>query len=189
MASQTDIYNRALSAVGDLRVSSPTEPSAQATACSDAWDIVRREMLVEHPWNFAKEYVSRSATTTTPPWRWSYEYILPADCLQVREVKDLDDDGWEVVSERRLYCDDAGPISLTYTKDVTDCGAFPPRFVVAVAMRLAVEIAEQLTQSNTKQEILIAKADRALRRARMADGREGPPLKQRAGRWITARMS
>jgi hypothetical protein len=187
MASLTDIFNRALSEVGDLRISLPTEVTKQARACSDAWDVVREEVLAEHPWNFAKVYTSISRTTETPAWRWAYAYTLPSDYLVLREV-DPPEVGWEVVADRTLYSDSEGPLQISYTKNETDPTKYSPGFVSAVSYRLAAEIVEELTQSNTKKGDVFTIYETKLKKAKRQDGREAPPQTIKPGRWVTARF-
>ena len=51
MPSATDICNRALSRVGEARITSLTDDSKQARACSSAYAHIRDEVFRAHPWN------------------------------------------------------------------------------------------------------------------------------------------
>lgn len=187
MASKTDIFNRALSEVGDLRVAVDTELTGQAKACNAAWTTVLEELLVEHPWNFAKIYKTLTREIATPEWRWTYSFVLPPDYLTIREVE-LQRDDWEVVANKKLYSNTEGPINISYTANITDTTRYSPGFVTALGYRLAAEIVEELTQSNTKKQDVFAIYERRLKKAKRQDGREAPPQTQKSGRWVRARQ-
>ena len=52
MATETDIANRALSRLGEKRITLlGTDTTKQATACDDAYLIVRDEVIRSYPWN------------------------------------------------------------------------------------------------------------------------------------------
>ena len=187
MATLLGIFNRALSELGAKRLASVDDTTPAATDCRDAWAIVRPELLAEHPWNFAKAYTTLSRTTETPAWRYAYVYNLPADLISLDEV-DLEEVAWEQVAGGQLYSDEAGPIRIAYTKDVTDPSRYSAGFTSAAAWRLALELCEKITQSNTKKADVAAAYEVRLKKAIIQDGKQNPRLEQRAGRWVRARL-
>lgn len=101
MASEVDICNRALSAIGTRsQITSLTEKSAEARQCNLLYADLRDELLRMAPWNCATNFntlalivaapgtpENPSAATATwekgqPPPPWSYEYAYPADCIR-----------------------------------------------------------------------------------------------------------
>ena len=179
MASKTDIFNGAIRLVGARRIENADDNATRAAReLTDAWEDVRKEFLTLHPWNFAKVYTTLAATVNTPDWKWSYEFLLPGDCLQVRQVGEYARTPYENVSDRRLYANQ-DTLKISYTQDVQDTALYHPTFVSALQARLAVEIVEAVTQSSTKKADLEAVFDKRLRRAKRVDMKNAPPQESR----------
>ena len=51
--SQVQICNLALLKFGSPKITSIDDQTPEAAACKALWDIVRDEVLYDHPWNFA----------------------------------------------------------------------------------------------------------------------------------------
>ncbi len=104
--SVIDICNQALATVGTRStISSLTEDSPEALACSQQYASTRDKLLRAAPWNFATRWaalgllkalpglpesnitaVSNVWQTTYPPPPWAYSYAYPTNCLMVRSV-------------------------------------------------------------------------------------------------------
>jgi hypothetical protein len=99
--SETDIANRALSAIGTrTTIASLTEQSNEARQCALLIDPLRDEILRLAPWNCATNFNSLTLVCAAPGtpenpspgqnvWTkgipappWSYEYLYPSDCLR-----------------------------------------------------------------------------------------------------------
>jgi hypothetical protein len=52
-ATPVEICNNALTLIGTRRITALTDPSKEARACNDNYDICRKSLLRMHPWNFA----------------------------------------------------------------------------------------------------------------------------------------
>src|SRR5262249_2392469 len=100
-ASEVDIANRALSAIGTRsQIVSLTENSNEAKACNLLIDSLRDELLRLAPWNCCNNFKNMSLICAAPgtpenptvgaaqwekgipPPPWVYEYAYPADCLR-----------------------------------------------------------------------------------------------------------
>jgi len=185
MPSSVDVCNRALSRVGGARITALTDDSKQARACNSAYAPIRDEVLRAHPWNGAISRASLAKLETSPAFGYDDEYQLPADCLRVVEVYDATLP-W-VVEGRKLLSDEGSPLSIRYVRREEDPNQWGPLLVSAVAARLAMEICEELTQSNTKREVATREYEQILSRARMADGQEQSPMPFEEDAWINAR--
>jgi len=185
MPSSVDICNRALSRVGEARITSLTDDTKQARACNGAYTHVRDEVLRAHPWNAAIARASLAKLATSPAFGYDDEYQLPADCLRVVEVYDTTLP-W-VVEGKKLLSDEGSPLSIRYVRREEDPNQWDSLLVSAVAARLAMELCEELTQSNTKREIATREYEDLLSRARMADGQEQSPMPFEEDSWINAR--
>ena len=91
MVAPIDICNAAIVRVGGQMITSLTENSPTAIACNSQYDIVRRDLLRSHPWNFAIKYASLPQNTETPIFGYDYSYALPSDCLRVLETADQEE--------------------------------------------------------------------------------------------------
>jgi hypothetical protein len=185
MPSPVDICNRALSRVGAARITSLGDNTKQARACNSAYPIVRDEVLRAHPWNSAISRTSLSKLSDAPDFGYDAQYQLPADCLRVVEVYDTKLP-W-VVEGRVLLSSESTPLYIRYVKREEDTAQFDSMLVSAIASRLAVELCEELTQSNTKRERALTEYEAILARARLADGQEQSPMPFEEDDWINAR--
>lgn len=94
MASQTQICNLALAAIGTRSsIASINERSKEANALLVQYQTALEAVLQAAFWNFARKQVAltllRDATATPSqnvPAPWLYEYSVPSDCLQARYI-------------------------------------------------------------------------------------------------------
>lgn len=93
MSSPIDLCNSALAEIGtQSQINSFTEASAEAFNCQLFYDPMRRSLLRQAPWGFARKQVALSLldqasnyTTSTPPfYPFLYSYAYPADCMKLR---------------------------------------------------------------------------------------------------------
>ncbi len=196
MAGNVDIVNRALSKLGEARLTSLTDGTTSAGLASSLFETVRDSEISGHTWNFAKTRTMLPAEAEKPAFGWAHQYLLPADCLRVLEagpwpqaVLDgyIDGDRRSFVLEGQHILTNHGPaLNLTYLRRVTDAGLFPPAFVETLASRLAVEMCETLTASNSKREMAWKEYEQALRRARRLNAIGLPPQMVQDDSWMLA---
>ena len=186
MPSETDICNRALSRVGEARITSLTDDTKQARACNSAYAHVRDEVLRSHPWNSAITRTTLAKLSSSPAYGYDDQYQLPSDCLRVVEIYETKLP-W-VVEGRKLLSDEGAPLSVRYVRREEDPNQYDPMLASAVAARLAIELCEELTQSNTKRERALVEYEQILSRARMADAQEQSPMPFEEDDWINARL-
>lgn len=63
--NSVEICNNALTLIGTRRITSLSDPSKEARACNDNYDICRKALLRSHPWNFAMTRVELTGKTIT----------------------------------------------------------------------------------------------------------------------------
>jgi len=93
MSSAAEICNRALSALGGDPVITSldnSDTSQEATHCRIWYDVTRRQLLDEFPWNFA----TRQAQLAMDDYeslqgRWSLSYVYPSDCIRFVRLLDI----------------------------------------------------------------------------------------------------
>lgn len=205
VASEVDIANRALSKLGDARITALTDDTKGARAMNHRFDFLRDEMQASYPWRFCMEITSLAADSTAPAWGYSTRYLLPSDCLRLITLGDYSinvgtlgvqyrvggdyhpaDASFEVFGDY-IHTDLSAPLKITYIKQITDTGKFPDVFVEAFASRLAYDAAEELTQSASKKRDAAADLKEALREARRIDALQRPPGRRMPGRWMMSR--
>jgi hypothetical protein len=189
MASSVEICNRALQKLGAKRITSLTDDSANARACNAAYDAVRLAELESHTWNCAVTRAEVAADSEAPIFGRARAFTLPADFLRL--VADYPEDSylgkdWSIEGNK-IYSDDADPIYVRYVYNLTDVASMNPLFREALSAALALELCEQLTQSNTKKAAIAKEYEYYLRRARQTNALMKRPAVSPASSWITAR--
>ena len=186
MASETSICNSALTRIGAARITSLTDDSKQARACTASYALMRDEVLRSHPWNSAISRASVASLADAPAFGYDNQFQLPGDCLRILEVYDSRLP-W-VVEGRRLLCDETSPVSIRYVRREEDPNQWDPLLQSAVASRLALELVEELTQSSTKRKHAMDEYRQVMGQARTADGREQSPMTFEEDEWVTVRL-
>jgi len=199
MTSQVDIANRALTKLGASRIISFGDDNKQSRAILSMFDIVRDAELRSHIWSFSVKRDSLPALTSTPAWGFSYEYQLSSDSLRLLMVNDIyngpsmEDYRNQPVADyslegNKILTNFAAPLKVRYISRVTDTTQWDSMFVEAFACRLAMELAEDLTQSNTKREMAQNEYMAALRGAIRASSVEQPAQALPDNSWLLSRL-
>lgn len=186
MASKTDIANRALSKLGEQRVSNvDTDNSKAAKVIRYMFDIVRDEMIAKYPWNFAIERAQIAKDSASPAWGFDNRYALPVDFLSLLEIKGKPK---YKIEGRYIVTNDNSPIFIRYIKRVVNTGDFDPVFVETFSSRLAYEGCEEITQSNTKKEALWQELQMNIKDAYASDAIQELPEDLEPDEWLIARV-
>jgi hypothetical protein len=199
MASQVEIANRALTKLGAARIISFADDNKQSRSVNSMFNVVRDAELRAHLWSFTIKRDSLPALTTTPAWGYDYEYQLPPDCLRLLEVDDiypgpnLDDyrnaNTQEFTIEGlKILTNKDAPLKIRYVSRVADTTQWDATFVEAFACRLAMEMCEDLTQSNSKKESVKDDYNTAIMMAIRANAIELPPQDLPDDSWVMSRL-
>lgn len=199
MASQVDIANRALTKLGAARIISFGDDNKQARAVFSMFDIVRDAELRSHIWSFSVKRASLPQLTTTPDWGFKYEYQIPSDCLRILMVNDIyngpdmSDYRNKPVAEyslegNKILTNIGAPLKLRYISRVEETTQWDSMFVEAFACRLAMEMCEDLTQSNTKRQLAQSEYTAMLRSAIRASSIEQPAQAMPDNSWMLSRL-
>lgn len=185
MASKTSIANRALSKLGQPRVSNvETTNTKAARTINGMWDNIRDAMLEEYPWNFAIKQTNLAPDATNDSWEYDKAYTMPSDFLSLMRIKDSPDYCFQ---NKKIYTDESNLIYIEYISQVTNTGDWPLMFAEAMASRLAYESSEEITTSNTKRDILFREAQQTLAIAKQKDSMENPIRNFEQDDWLDAR--
>ncbi len=207
MASQVEIANRALSKLGEARITSVSDNNPEAKAVSARWDTLRDAALTENPWRFAIELVQLVADSTAPTHGYSYRYRRPSDDLWTVQVGDYAavyhslgvlyrystaydpiSSPYEVVGQY-IHTDLSAPLNYQYVKRVENTGEWDALFVEAFACRLAMDMCEELTQSASKMDRVAAMYKDAMKQAVRRNALLRPPQERSTGKWFGARVA
>ena len=191
MADAVSICNLALQRLGAKAISSLTEDTTAGRACNRVYAQARDSELRAHPWSFARERVQIAADSTDPAFGYDKRYALPADYLRILPTNgtngtDIQDD-WQIEG-RYILTDDASPIRLVYIKKITDENTFDQMFVELLVARIAMDIAEKVTQSNTKKADAVEHYKAVQKEARRVNAFERPPQEAPVDDWVNARL-
>jgi hypothetical protein len=191
MASEVSISNRALQLLGAARIASLSENTKGARECSTALAPVRDALLRSHVWGFAIFRADLAADTVVPigvnsSFARAYQYPFPADALRILLTADADSD-W-IIEGRMILSDWAAPLSIRYIKQITDPNAMDALFQEAWSNRMAFDICEVITGSNTKKESLRESFKDIMAEARRTGGLELLPVEARETDWISRRF-
>jgi len=206
MATDVDIANRALSMLGEARITALTDDNKQGRAMNARYSLLRDAELSAYPWRFAIRRVKLYASGASPDWGYSNVFALPKDHL--RTIK-AGGDGvneqavgvmyessgysggqravYEII-EGELHTNLSSPVDYEYIAQITDPTKFDPLFIEAFAARLAADAAEELTQSDSKKRYAISMYEQTLNTARRTDALRRPPREKPAGRWHRSRI-
>lgn len=199
MASNVEIANRALTKVGARRLISLDDNTEGGRTVNSMFTIVRDAELREHSWRFSIKRVLQPAQVSAPAFGYAFQYRIPSDCLKLLQVgqfypgADLSDyvgaDTAPYAVENGLILTDyPAPLNLRYVARIEDSSLFDSLFVEAFACRLAMELAEPLTQSGQKRQLAAEEYKLAVSAAISANSIEKPPDKIADDTWIMARL-
>lgn len=185
MPSVVDVVNRALDKLGYGAITSLSDGTKAANLADRTWPIVRDQMLRDNPWNFAVKRTTTAPLSEAPSWGFSYQHELPSDLLRLLEVRDLSSGEYQV--EGSTVLTDESVLYIRYIAQITDPNAYDSLFIEALSAKLALEMCEELTQSNTKKRVLAEEYREALVRARGVDAVENPPTVFEEDLWVEVR--
>jgi len=182
--SETAVGNAALAKLGQGAVLSFEEADERARWLKARFADVRDLVLRANRWSFALARARLSAQAEPPAFGWRRAFPLPADCLRLIEVAPVGDHALEGGA---ILADAEGPLEVRYVRRVADVGAWDGLFAEAVACRLALELAEKLTQSSGRREMALREYQMAVREAVRVNAIETPPETGADGAWLLAR--
>lgn len=188
MASRVDIFNLALSLLGDDTVLLPDQATEQARALNAIYNTIRDATLTAHPWNFAMARKALPALTEKPEWGFDRQFVLPSDpfCLRVWRVNGRKT-GWRVEG-RKILANAEAPLQILYIARTEDTELFSFTFIDALAAHLAASVAYKRTQSRAKESDAWQRYKDKLVLARSIDGQEGDPEQPLTDSFLESRI-
>lgn len=155
MSSVVEIYNMALAGLGvTQQVSSATEASTEAAACTLFYVTCRDRVLRDFDWSFARRYSTLGLVASDPNTDWAYAYRYPSDALSIRGIVGTTRVSMAPRIPYTLGSDSSGKLIYTDTAEavvrmtvrITDTELFDSLFVSALAGLLGSKIAPALSR-------------------------------------------
>lgn len=192
MPSQTEIFNLALTKLGQSRAVSPDDDTEPVRVLRAIWEMTRDFALADHPWRFAIKRDSLAAQAEAPAYGWARQFEMPANALRIVQIGDdwmfyqADTARFELEG-RMVLTDEAAPLRVRYVQRVTNTGEWPAQFARAVAMLLAADACEKLVQSQSKQNAAREEYIATIERAKQTNAIERPPQRDNYSSWLASR--
>lgn len=149
MTTKTEVCNYALVVhLGADPITSFGETTSKnGRLCNRVYVPVLKELLEEHPWQFAKRTYALSALSDQDPAEWEYAYTWPSNCLMPREVQRSDRAAvpidFEVMNSiddtnKKTICCNEEDAVLIYTAYLDNPNLYSASFRKALSLALAV---------------------------------------------------
>jgi hypothetical protein len=187
--SVVSIWNLALQKVGQSRVASISEDNSNARHCAACYDKLRRAELRKAAWNFSIVRATLAPSATIPEFTYALGFPLPVDCLRLLIPPRLGLD-WKIESlddRPAILTNDGDVLYIRYIQDVTDPTRFDPLFEDMLACKMAFNMCEVLTQSNTKKDALMQEYKDARNEAKKMNAFEKTPEQEPEDPWLASR--
>lgn len=161
--SIVQICNLALARIGITDgIAALSDDTAEARACNLIYEPCRDDLIGSYDWPFARRTAALGLVAEDPAENWAYSYRIPSDCLLARRI----DQGAEYAiagdSSGRLLYANLDAVTLTYTARIDDVGLLPHQVAMALAWRLAVELAPALAKTEAAADRATVNYQRAL---------------------------
>jgi hypothetical protein len=168
--------NLALDRLGQEPILSLDDNTTEANLAKRTVPFVFGEVQRKFTWRRLKARARLAADTTKPIFGFQERYRLPANFLRMLslEVNGCPLESYELEGEF-ILCDETGPLDLRYLEYNDDPNKWDQLLQSVIATRLAYNMCEKLTGSNTKKAELGAELRQLMSEARHTNGREGHP--------------
>jgi len=193
VASKLDIGNRALTKLGEARITTFDETSKAAETLKSMFDIVADAELRANVWNFAKARALLPALSTAPEFGYARAFQLPTDWLRTLQVGQFpvyprpDSRGLFSIEGRQILTDLGAPLALRYIARPESTLQYDALFIEVLACRLAAECAEPICQSTTKAQAKWQEYASAVQVAKRANAIERPSQAIADDTWMESR--
>jgi hypothetical protein len=178
-STYVDICNSALTRIGLPIISSFSDGTPQANACSNRWQADRDIVLRMHPWTCATVRVALAPSATAPAFDYKYAFPLPSDFLRALDISN-DPRGSEVFFGARPRFEiesgsvlfDSSILYLRYVNQVANASQLDPECANAMALYIAYDLAQLLLNNEALVKQLNEEFEGAMATARNVNAQE-----------------
>ena len=187
--SEVEIANQALGRLGARRITSFADGTTEAEAARMYYYSARDRLLEHYTWDFAVQMVQLAADITPPLFNRAAKFALPADFMRLmRPFVEANPSGFDLIIQSGfIYTNMSAPINLRYVAQIEDVTRFSPSFHDALVLKLAHDMCEMLTQSNTKKDLLAREFKDVIADARRIKAIQAPAIDAPTDEWLTVR--
>jgi hypothetical protein len=189
--SVVTVCNIALQKLGSSGITAIDEDSTNARACATCYEPMRDREFRAHPWSFTIQRFVLAPVVGQPLFTYLSAFPLPTGCLRVLRPARAGLD-WRLESfqgQTMILTNDGASLNVKCLMQITDPTRFDPLFVEALACKMAWQMCEQVTQSNTKKKDVLGEYKVVIAEARRANAFEKIPDDQPVDTWISARIT
>jgi hypothetical protein len=188
--SSLDISSRALVLVGAEPITSFTSNTTESLVANNMYEDVVRSSLSVARWRFATQQAILSQIGTDPTGRFDAAHQLPTDLLVLHAVTVNDNLLNYTVYGDKVFSNssDTDVIIADYTFRQSETN-FPSYFTLAVEYALAAIFASSIVRSASLTQLMNAKAEELMAKARNLDAQQQTTRKLSTSRFITDRRS
>lgn len=198
MTSDVSIANRVCTLLGADIIISLADDTNRARTISANYEAIRDAELARRRWRFAIKRSSLPALADVPDSDYARQFQVPNDFLRLIEGGDLISGpdfsdyrrgGRALYSRegRQILTNLAAPLHIRYLARITDPSLFDATFAESLAARMADELCERITQSDSKRQICMAAYKRAISEAVRANALEVASESEADGEWLAVR--
>lgn len=154
-AGKVEIINIALRLIGAKPIESVSEASVASEAAVAVWEACVRDTLGDHKWDFATVVVNLAEVSNYTPLGYTYAYGRPSNCLTLwliyndttvrKNIGEYFRTLFDSTNNQRVIVTDCEDAYAEYTAYIADTTLFSPKFVLALAHKLAATLAVTLT--------------------------------------------
>lgn len=197
MASKLSIYNGAILALGERKLSSLSENRPSRRRLDSVWDDDGvRSCLQSGFWNFAMQSIELThSPSIDPAFGFRYAFDKPSDWVRTAIVSADENFTNELLNyedQGAYWYADFDPIYVRYVSDDnqlgTDLSLWPANFTRYVEHYFALRICKATSNSNTDTELLEQKLKRLLSEAKATDAMDEATKTLKPGSWSQARF-
>jgi len=196
--TELNVVNRALTKLGEQKLTSLEQDKKTARVMSGIVDPVRDRFLRKNPWNSAIKRVQIAASSTAPAWGWTTAYPLPADYIKLLNVessstvsnlsssKNIPKNIEYKIEGGSILCDETLALNVRYVSRETDMTRYDPSMIEALATLYAHEACMSLTEDSGLKNQLMAEYKEMIQEAKQLDGWEDDMQDFPTDSWIQA---
>lgn len=190
MPTKLGVINRGLQLLGQPQIAAVNENSTGARAMLRAYDSIVQAELEKNNWRFAIRRASLPADATPPAFGKARQFPVPGDFLRLCPPETAYESpqrrDWEIEGTN-ILTDDEAPLPIRYISLSTPESQWSPLFAEMVACSLAEGTCEEITNSNTKIQLIRGRYEESERQARKTNAIMKAPTKQPTCSWVTVR--
>lgn len=185
-----EIAKYAFTRAGAKTIDDLSDPESKAAkSFLSVYQITRKSLLRQHPWNFAKkrERLALKDGVQNPEYKNVFQlppdyiaalkinekYVYSSTLYEYEDQVDMDF-SWEIEADSNLVSD-LDDVRLTYIADIKNPDDYDPMFTEVLAMACAEASAYSLTGSESVKNNILSRLRSTLSNARFINAMEGNP--------------